>query len=143
MAREQEQFLDVVDRDTAERRWLSWLRASALGSEEVSLETALGRVLAADVVAQVDVPPFDRSNVDGFAVQAQDTFGATDEAPRALAINATEVATGVLPRLAVEPGSDCRLNRPAVAAFRAILQDFRIRRRLAEAGFSLDEGAGG
>jgi len=105
MAREQEQFLEVVDRDTAERRWWSWLRPEVLGTEEVSLGSALGRVLAADVVAQVDVPPFDRSNVDGFAVQAQDTFGATDESPRALAINSEEVTTGVVPRLNVEPGS--------------------------------------
>ncbi|MFI5456019.1 MAG: molybdopterin biosynthesis protein [Isosphaerales bacterium] len=105
MAREQEQFLNVVDRDTAERRWLAWLRPDVLGTEEVTLARALGRVLATDVVAQVDVPPFDRSNVDGFAVQAQDTFGAADESPRVLALTSEDVATGVVPRLPVEPGS--------------------------------------
>jgi putative molybdopterin biosynthesis protein len=105
MAREQEQFLEVLDRDVAERRWWAWLRPDVLGSEPVALAAALGRVLAADVVAAVDVPPFDRANVDGFAVQAQDTFGAAEESPRVLAISSEEVTTGVIPRLAVEPGS--------------------------------------
>ena len=44
---------------------------------------ALGRVLAHDVKAPIDVPPFDRSNVDGFALRAADTVGATDTAPQA------------------------------------------------------------
>jgi putative molybdopterin biosynthesis protein len=105
MAREQEQFLDVVDRDTAERRWWSALRPEVLGAEEVPLASALGRVLARDVLAEVDVPPFDRSNVDGFAVQAQDTFGAAEETPRALRINSEELATGRMPGQTVEPGS--------------------------------------
>ena len=52
------------------------------GSKRVPLDAALGRVLAADVVSPVDVPSFDRSNVDGFAVVAEDTFGASEEVPR-------------------------------------------------------------
>ena len=51
------------------------------GIERVPLDAALGRVLAADVVSPVDVPSFDRSNVDGFAVVAEDTFGASEENP--------------------------------------------------------------
>ena len=50
---------------------------------------ALDRVLARDVVADIDVPGFDRSNVDGFAVQAQDTFGAMEETPRSAATRTT------------------------------------------------------
>lgn len=105
VAREQEQFLEVVDRDTAERRWWELLRPRALPAEVVSLEQALGRVLAADVVADVDVPGFDRSNVDGYAVRADDTFGASEEVPRRFALNLEEVATGVVPRLTVAPGT--------------------------------------
>ena len=45
------------------------------------LAAALGRVLAEDVVAAVDVPSFDRSNFDGFAVRAADTYGAAEERP--------------------------------------------------------------
>src|SRR5262249_46654325 len=78
MAREQDQFLDVVDRDAAERRWWSALRPEVLAAEAIGLRSALGRVLADDVVAGVDVPPFDRSNVDGFAVRAEDTVGASE-----------------------------------------------------------------
>jgi len=105
MTREQEQFLEVVDRETAERRWWAWLRPEVLDGEEVPLGRALGRVLESDVVAEFDVPPFDRSNVDGFAVQAQDTFGAAEETPRRLAINSEEIATGVVPRESVLPGT--------------------------------------
>ncbi len=56
MAREQDQFLEVVDRDTAERRWWEWLRPEVMGSEKVALASALGRVLASDVIAEVERP---------------------------------------------------------------------------------------
>jgi putative molybdopterin biosynthesis protein len=105
MAREQEQFLDVVDRDTAERRWWEWLRPRVLEAEDVPLAEALGRVLAEDVVADIDVPAFDRANVDGFAVRAEATFGAAEETPRRLKLNAEELATGVVPRSSVAPGT--------------------------------------
>lgn len=50
--------------------------------EKVSLEQALGRVLAEDVVSPpIDVPPFDRATVDGYAVRAQDTFMASESEP--------------------------------------------------------------
>lgn len=42
---------------------------------------ALGRILARDVLSEVDVPPFDRAAMDGFAVVAEDTYGATTTAP--------------------------------------------------------------
>ena len=50
-----------------------------MGQEQIGLQQSLGRVLSADVIAAIDVPSFDRSNLDGFAVQAADTFGATEE----------------------------------------------------------------
>ena len=53
-------------------------------SRKSALADALGRVLAADIAAPVDVPPFDRSGVDGFALRAADTSGASDTAPRRL-----------------------------------------------------------
>jgi molybdopterin molybdotransferase len=58
--------LDEMERLIAERV------ASVAECEEVPLRAALGRVLAADVIAAVDVPPFDNSAVDGFAVRSQD-----------------------------------------------------------------------
>ena len=50
-------------------------------TEEIGLEEALGRILAADVVSQEDIPPFPRSTVDGYAVRAQDTFGSSESMP--------------------------------------------------------------
>src|SRR3954462_1755025 len=105
MTREQEQFLDVVDRDTAERRWWDWLRPRVLEAEVVPLAEALGRVLAADVVAEVDVPAFDRSNVDGFAGRAEEAYGAAEETSRRLRLNPEELATGVVPRTSVASGT--------------------------------------
>jgi molybdopterin molybdotransferase len=52
--------------------------------ETIPLELAHGRVLASDVVAQGDVPPFSRAGMDGFAVQARDTHGASRHGPRTL-----------------------------------------------------------
>ena len=78
---QQEQFLNVVDRDEAERRFRAVLDLRPLEAEEIALASALARVLARDVVAPVDVPSFDRSNVDGFAVRAEDTFGACEDRP--------------------------------------------------------------
>ena len=68
------------------------------------LARGLGRILAEDVRSGVDVPGFDRSNVDGFAVQAADTFGAMEEGARTLALNDEVLATGVVPRQVVSPG---------------------------------------
>lgn len=101
---QQDQFLDVIDRDEAERRFQAALRLEPLGEERVGIAEALGRVLARDVAAPVDVPAFDRSNYDGFAVRAADTFGAGEEAPRRLVLLEETIATAVVPRCEVEPG---------------------------------------
>src|SRR5262245_66556769 len=101
---EQDQFLNVIDRDEAERRFHAVLDLRPLGVEEVTLEAALGRVLAEDVVAPLDVPSFDRANVDGFAVRAEDTFGASEDRPVTLRLNAEQIATGVAPQQPVTAG---------------------------------------
>lgn len=58
---------------------LRWLDAqlAPLGEEEVPLGEAAGRVLARDMTSPVDVPPFARAMMDGFAVRAEDTSGAS------------------------------------------------------------------
>jgi putative molybdopterin biosynthesis protein len=103
--REQEQFLDVVDRDTAERRWHDLVRPGPLPAEVVPLHEALDRVLAEDIRSEVDVPAFDRSNLDGYAVCAADTFGASEESPCRLLLNDEELAAGTRPRLEVTRGT--------------------------------------
>ena len=101
----QSQFLDVITRDEAVRRFQQHLTLAPLGRERLPLAATLDRVLAEDVVADIDVPGFDRSNVDGYAVLAADTFGAMEEREHALQLNAESLAPGVVPRQVVEPGS--------------------------------------
>jgi putative molybdopterin biosynthesis protein len=101
---EQDQFLQVLDRDEAERRFRAAIQCAPLGAEIIPLEAALGRVLAADVVSPVDVPSFDRSNVDGFAVVAEDTFGASEEVPRTVLLGDEEIHTGIVPTTALHSG---------------------------------------
>ena len=96
-AARQEQFLDVLGRDEAEARFRSHLKLQPLGEEMLPLAAARGRVLARDVLAQVDVPGFDRAGVDGFALRAHDTEGAFDDAPRTLGLNAEILTPGVRP----------------------------------------------
>jgi len=104
-AARQEQFLEVVSAEEARRRFDACIDRSPLAGEIVPLAAALGRVLASDVVAPVDAPPFDRSNVDGFAVRAADLAGAGANAVRRLVLNAEVVACGVQPAVEVLPGT--------------------------------------
>src|SRR5258708_2867403 len=100
-AARQEQFLEVIAPDEARRRFEGAIDLSPLGAETVALAQALGRVLATDLAAGTDVPAFDRSGVDGFAVRAADTTGAGDRAPRRLMLNAEVIACGHPPALEV------------------------------------------
>jgi len=100
----QDQFLTVIDRDEAQRRFHTELTLAPLGAETVALQEALGRVLAEDVVARIDVPSFDRSNVDGYAVRAEDTFGASESEPRRLRLLGDVISTGVVPQAVVQSG---------------------------------------
>ncbi|MCI0682857.1 MAG: molybdopterin biosynthesis protein [Gemmataceae bacterium] len=100
----QDQFLNVIDRDEAERRFRAALDLRPLAAEEVTLDRALGRVLARDVIAPVDVPSFDRSNVDGFAVRAEDTFAAAEDRPQRLRLSGEALVPGVPPRATIQAG---------------------------------------
>jgi putative molybdopterin biosynthesis protein len=100
----QTQFLDVITRDEATARFRAHLSLAPLGAERVPLAAAVDRVLAADVIAGVDVPGFDRSNVDGYALQAGDSFGAMEERVRTLALTGEVLSPGIAPRAAVTAG---------------------------------------
>jgi putative molybdopterin biosynthesis protein len=104
-AARQEQFLEVVPPEEAQARFAAAVDFAPQGSEVVALAAALGRVLAADLRAPIDVPPFDRSGVDGFAVRATDTTGATEQTPRRLSLNPEVIACGSSPRGEVIAGT--------------------------------------
>jgi molybdenum cofactor synthesis domain-containing protein len=72
-------------------------------TEQVPLAEAAGRVLARDVQAPVDVPPFARAAMDGFAVRAHETFGAGKAAPKVLQL-AGVLHAGDAPGRALGPG---------------------------------------
>ena len=57
-----------------------------LQSEDISITSAAGRIITKDIVSPVDLPDFNRSSMDGYAVRAQDTFGATESLPAYLQI---------------------------------------------------------
>jgi molybdopterin molybdotransferase len=77
-------------------------------TETLSLLSALCRYLAREVKAAEDVPGFSRSTMDGFAVRARDTFGASEGLPAYLEI-AGEVLMGEEPQGGVEPGQAWRI----------------------------------
>jgi molybdopterin molybdotransferase len=74
-----------------------------LRPEQVSLELACGRRLASDITASEPVPQFARATMDGFAVRARDTFGASESLP-ALLETSGEVVMGEAPRVVVSQG---------------------------------------
>lgn len=70
-------FQKLTRVDEALQTWLDVLRVKKCSEITVPLDKALNRVLATDVIAEGDLPRFDKSAVDGYAVKAQDTTGAT------------------------------------------------------------------
>ncbi|MGQ0571804.1 MAG: molybdopterin molybdotransferase MoeA [Armatimonadota bacterium] len=92
----------------ARARYAAALRLAPRGHELVPIDAALGRVLASDIVASVDLPPFERSAVDGWAVRAQDTEGATHDGPVSLR-TVGEVRMGAQAEARVEPGGAVRI----------------------------------
>ncbi len=79
-----------------------------LDAERVPLLEALGRVLAEDIRAEQDIPPFANSAMDGYAVRAADTAGAHSNAPIRLRVIG-EVAAGVIAQAVLGPGSALRI----------------------------------
>jgi molybdopterin molybdotransferase len=83
-------------------------RFAPVGTERVRILQAAGRVLADDLVSPVELPHFDRANMDGYAVHAADTFGASASVPAYLRVTAT-IAMGVAPRRLLGRGEAARI----------------------------------
>jgi molybdenum cofactor synthesis domain-containing protein len=97
-------FRKLLTFEEAKRVIQQNFEAKPLGVEEVPLLEACNRVLAEDVISPLDVPPFNRSTVDGYAVKAEDTFGADENSPVKLKLCGT-VNVGEMPKIKVERGT--------------------------------------
>ncbi|MDP3066203.1 MAG: molybdopterin-binding protein [Methanobacteriaceae archaeon] len=82
--------------------------------EKVGLKKSLGRVLAENIYSSMDLPPFDRAAMDGYAVIAQNTFGASEDEKKVLKI-IDVVRAGDYPRKNVENGACIEVGTGAPA----------------------------
>ena len=79
-----------------------------LGEETIPLEETLGRILSRDVFSPDDLPGFFRSTMDGYALRAKDTFGATETIPALIEV-VGEVIMGRVPEIHVQSGQAVRI----------------------------------
>jgi len=96
----------MISVEEARERILSFF--SRLEPEEKPVLEALGQVLAEDVAAEFDIPPFDNTAMDGYAVRAADTTGASESHPVRLRVGG-ELAAGYLFEGEVGPGTAVRI----------------------------------
>jgi len=82
--------------------------AEALEREEKPILECLGQVLAEDIFSTINIPPYDNSAMDGYAVRAEDTHGASRSSPMTLTIIG-EVAAGYVPQKEVKQGTAIRI----------------------------------
>ena len=75
-----------------------------VGDELIPLDEAVGRILSTTQRAPIDVPPFDRALVDGFALRSEDTAQASEQAPVRLSARPETISCGVAPTLEVATG---------------------------------------
>ena len=96
-------LLNTDTLDEARAKLLAEAEKNPPGKERVPFEESLGRILAEDLISEVNIPDFRKSSVDGYAVVSKDTQGVTDSIP--VFLNVTEeVAMGHAPSGTVGPG---------------------------------------
>ncbi len=88
---------------------LKHLRAfPQIGSETIPVEESLGRILAEEIVSDIDIPDFNRSTVDGYAVQARSTFGASESSPAMFNVTG-KIEMGEPARISVKAGEAVKI----------------------------------
>src|SRR5512139_2867954 len=97
------EFLRLLPPDEARHLLLSKMSGPIEDAEVVETSTALHRVSAQDLLAPHPLPQFNRSTVDGFALIARDTFGASASLPAYLKL-VGEIGMGSVPDFNVIPG---------------------------------------
>lgn len=87
---------------------LDSLDATEIQTSRIPIEDACGRVISETIVSPEDIPGFARSTMDGFAVRASDTFGASETSPAYLEVSG-EVLMGQEPGMSLAPGHAIRI----------------------------------
>ena len=95
-AKEAEQIISETSADLSRTEW-------------ISLEDALGRTAAEDILSPEDLPAFDRSTVDGYAVIADDTYGCSESIPAMLVCDG-EIRMGERPAASLQKGHCIRIS---------------------------------
>lgn len=103
------EFFDLKPVEEARALFLQACSHTRTPVELVPLPDALGRVTAAAVAAPADLPPFARTSVDGYAVRAADTFGASEGLPAYLRVTA-EILMGQAPATPLRTGEAQRIS---------------------------------
>ena len=96
-------FRKLMTYDEAQRAIRDHFKPVFLGEEEAVLLEAYNRVLSEDVVSTLDIPPFNRSTVDGYAVKAAETIGADEDQPAKLKVSGV-VNIGEQPKVVLANG---------------------------------------
>ena len=78
-------------------------------TEYVPLHEAAGRILAADIVSDIDLPDFVRSTMDGFALRASSTFGTSEGSPAYISVRGS-IAMGESPAFSIGTGEAARIS---------------------------------
>ena len=114
---DQDQFLTILSREEALARFEAALFPRPVPSERRNSRMHLAAPWREDIVAPIDVPPFDRANVDGFAVRSADLASAGEAAPVRVTLNDEVIACGTAPTRPVLSGTATPL--PPAARCRA------------------------
>ena len=111
-------FKEITRVNDALDAFIHFLEIKVTGTELVELDSALNRVLAEDILSDEDVPPFDRAAMDGYAVRAEDTYGASQASPIVLMVIG-EISAGELKELEVKRGEAVKIHTGASLPKRA------------------------
>lgn len=102
-------MLNVVSFEEAIKITQDEFSAYEIASEKLDICNCLGRVLAEDIISNENIPPFDRSTVDGYAVLSADTFGAGESIPTMLSLTG-EILMGEEAKNAVSSGECIKIS---------------------------------
>ncbi|UCD00414.1 MAG: molybdopterin molybdotransferase MoeA [Promethearchaeota archaeon] len=103
-------FSKLTPLDHAMEKLFSKLQINPI--EEVEILNALNRILAEDIKSEMDIPPFDRSAMDGYAIKAEDSFGASPKNPKKIKLVGT-IEIGEFPGLKINEGEGIKISTGA------------------------------